>query len=179
MTRAAAQLTTKALTFWCAAFGILAADVVTKYLAHTRLQPSHFPRELVGDWVRLTLLYNPGAAFGLQVGLYSRWVFMALTVAALIVLWRLYRDTAPQYSHRALALGLVVGGAVGNLVNRIWVPAGVVDWIDVGIGTRRWPAFNVADIGISIGAALLAWALWKEDAAATREKREPTNLPPR
>lgn len=163
----------KPLIFWSAASGIFVADVLTKYLAHTQLWPPRVPRELVGDWVRLTLLYNPGAAFGLHVGAYSRWVFMALTVAAIMVLWRLYRDTPSLHHRRALALGLVAGGAVGNLVNRIWVPAGVVDWIDVGIGSHRWPAFNVADIGVSLGAVLLAWVLWKEDAAASRQRRTP------
>ena len=161
----------KPLTFWPATLGIVAADVVTKYLAHTRLRPPYTPREVVGEWLRLTLLYNPGAAFGLHVGEHSRWVFMTLTAVALVVLWGLYRNTPPQQTLRALALGLVVGGAIGNLVNRIWMPAGVVDWIDVGTRAWRWPTFNVADIGVSIGAAMLAWVLWREDAAVLKEER--------
>ena len=152
----------KALAFWPAVWLILALDVVTKYLAHTRLPP-HMPREILGDTLRLTLAYNPGAAFGLHLGPYSRWVFTALTIAALVVLARLYRETRPGDGWRALALGLVVGGALGNLVNRLWSTSGVVDWIDVGLGAARWPIFNVADIGVSVGAFLLAWVLWGED----------------
>ena len=149
--------------FWSALSGIALADVVTKYAAHTYLVPEHMPRDVVGDTLRLTLVYNPGAAFGLNVGEYSRWVFLVLTLGALVVLWRLYRETKPSDRVRALALGLVCGGALGNLINRLWSVRGVVDFIDVGVGQHRWPAFNVADIGVSVGALLLAWVLWAED----------------
>ena len=151
---------TKAHVFWPATAIIVVLDVVTKYLAHTRLAPQYMPRDILGDYGRLTLIYNPGAAFGLHLGPYSRWIFMVLTVGALVMLGRLYRVTVPGDSRRALALGLVCGGAVGNLINRIWSSRGVVDFIDLGLGDWRWPAFNVADIGVSIGACLLAWVLW-------------------
>ena len=64
---------------------------------------------------------------------------------------------------RELALGLVTGGAVGNLIDRIRSHQGVVDFLDVGIGALRWPTFNVADIGVSCGAIALALSLWRED----------------
>lgn len=153
----------KATVFWPSLIVIVLSDVVTKYLAHTRIVPFRPPREIVGEAVRLTLAYNPGAAFGLHVGPFSRWIFLITTVLALWVLARLYRGTVPGDSVRALALGLVCGGALGNLINRIWSSAGVVDFIDVGVGDARWPTFNVADIGVSVGAVLLAWVLWRED----------------
>jgi signal peptidase II len=62
-----------------------------------------------------------------------------------------------------MALGLVCGGAVGNLIDRIRSPAGVVDFVDVGVGDLRWPTFNVADMAVSVGAFLLAWVLWGEE----------------
>ena len=158
----------KAAVFWPSLTFIVLTDVVTKYLAHTLMLPYSPPREILGDAVRLTLLYNPGAAFGLHVGPFSRWVFLILTVLALWVLGRLYRETVPSDRMRALALGLVCGGALGNLINRIWSSAGVVDFIDVGIGGTRWPTFNVADIGVCIGAFLLAWVLWGEDRRTAR-----------
>ena len=153
----------KAAIFWPSLTIIVLSDIVTKYLAHTLIAPYRPPREIVGDAVRLTLAYNPGAAFGLHVGPFSRWVFLVLTVVALWVLARLYRETALSDRTRAFALGLVCGGALGNLINRIWSSAGVVDFIDVGVGHVRWPTFNIADIGVSVGAFLLAWVLWKED----------------
>lgn len=158
----------KRSTFWVATPLILGLDIVTKHVAHTRMF-EHSVREVIGDWVRLTLLYNPGAAFGLSLGPYSRWLFTVLTIGALVILGNLYRATGPGDRVRALAIGLVAGGALGNLVNRLWSRRGVVDWIDVGIGEHRWPAFNVADIGVSVGAVLLALVLWREDRAPANE----------
>ena len=157
--------------FWTVVLVILVLDIVTKYVAHTRML-EHSVREVLGDWVRLTLLYNPGAAFGLSLGPYSRWLFTALTIGALVILGNLFRATAPGDRTRTLAIGLVTGGALGNLVNRLWLARGVVDWIDVGIGEHRWPSFNVADIGVSVGAVLLAFVLWREDRALADASRE-------
>ena len=156
----------KRFVFWRTLLLVALIDVATKEWARHQLVPEHMPRALVGDLLRFTLVYNPGAAFGLYVGDQSRWVFMALTIGAIVILSRLYLRARPDEGMRVLALGLVMGGAIGNLVNRIWSARGVVDFLDVGIGARRWPTFNVADIGVSIGAALLAWALWKEDTDA-------------
>lgn len=159
----------KAGVFWPTMTIVLLSDIVSKYFAHTLIVPYRPPREIIGDAVRLTLVYNPGAAFGLNVGPWSRWVFTVLTLIALGVLARLYRETATSDRLRALALGLVCGGALGNFFNRLWSRPGVVDFIDVGVGSARWPTFNVADIGVCVGAFLLAWVLWKEDKRAETE----------
>ena len=79
----------------------------------------------------------------------------------LAVLVRLYWKTAPRARMVGAALGLTAGGAIGNLYDRIRSPQGVVDFIDVGIGATRFWTFNVADMGISAGAILLAAALWR------------------
>ena len=155
----------KRFVFWRTLVLVALLDVATKEWARHQLVPEHMPRAIIGDLLRFTLVYNPGAAFGLHVGDHSRWVFMALTIGAIVILSRLYVNTGLDDGMRVLALGLVMGGAVGNLVNRMWSARGVVDFLDVGIGARRWPTFNVADIGVSVGAALLAWSLWREDTA--------------
>ena len=67
-----------------------------------------------------------------------------------------------------MALALVCGGAVGNLIDRIRSNAGVVDFIDIGFGDSRWPTFNIADMAVSLGAFLLAWVLWGEDTESER-----------
>ena len=131
-------------------------------LAH-RVLVRHLPITVVDDLIQLTLVYNPGAAFGLHLGSYSRWIFLTIAMVALIVLWRMYRETRANDRLRLLALGLIWGGAAGNLINRLWSAAGVADFIDVGVGHIRWPTFNDADLAISAGAILLAWALWGED----------------
>src|SRR6185295_18094245 len=118
----------------------------------------------LNEWVRFTLVYNPGAAFGLHVGEHSRWIFMVLTIVALVILGRLYFATRPGDIVRTLSLALVCGGAVGNLIDRIRSERGVVDFIDIGLGDSRWPTFNIADMAVSLGAFLLAWVLWGEDA---------------
>ena len=71
---------------------------------------------------------------------------------------------------RQLALGLVAGGAAGNLVDRIRSHRGVVDFLDFGIGNLRWPTFNVADIAVSCGAVALAISLWIEDSREARHE---------
>jgi signal peptidase II len=90
---------------------------------------------------------------------------MVLTIVALVILGRLYSATRPGDVPRALALALVCGGAIGNLIDRVKSPFGVVDFIDIGLGDSRWPTFNIADMAVSLGAFLLAWVLWGEDAA--------------
>lgn len=156
-----------AASFWTPLVGVAVLDVATKYLAQLQLRTAYVPQDVLGDTLRLTLLYNPGAAFGLHLGPYSRWIFLGITAVMLVVLWRLYRATPPDRWVRALALGLVAGGAAGNLINRIWSARGVVDFIDVGVGASRWPAFNVADMGVTTGALLLAIVLQQEEGRAS------------
>ena len=153
--------------FWSVLVVIVVADIITKAIAVNALVPQRIPHRLFGDAVRFTLVYNPGAAFGLHLGQYSRWIFMVLTIGALIVLGRLYRATRDGDLWRTLAISLVCGGAIGNLIDRIRSSQGVVDFIDVGIGTARWPTFNIADMAVSTGAFLLAWVLWGEEDAST------------
>jgi signal peptidase II len=156
----------KAALFWPIIGAVTVVDVITKAIAERMLMPRGIPHEVIGNTVRLTLVYNPGAAFGLNLGPQSRWIFAALTIVALGILARLYRSTAHGDSARTLALALVCAGAVGNLLDRVRSFFGVVDFIDIGIGNSRWPTFNVADMAVSVGAALLAWVLWQEDRSA-------------
>src|SRR5207237_7836563 len=143
--------------FWPILLAVVGSDVVTKAAAVKALGDiQRVPHELVGDWLRFTLVYNPGAAFGLHVGANSRWVFMALTVGALLILGRLYVFTREGDRTRVMSLALVCVGALGNLIDRLRSSLGVVDFLDVGVGDARWPTFNVADMAVSVGAFLLA-----------------------
>ncbi|MEQ1692706.1 MAG: signal peptidase II [Gemmatimonas sp.] len=153
----------KARYSWPVLIVVVLLDRVTKMLAESQLPPNGFPEPVLGDAVRFALVYNPGAAFGLYLGSYSRWIFLVLTLGALVILWRLYQQTPATNRVRALAIGLVAAGALGNLIDRIRSDLGVVDFIDVGVGSHRWPTFNVADMAVSSGAFLLAWVLWREE----------------
>jgi len=152
--------------FWPVVAIIVVADVVTKMIALNTLAPFS-PQQVVGEALRLTLVRNQGAAFGLYLGEYSRYIFMVLTVGALVILWRLYQSTREGDMPRTLAIALVCAGALGNLIDRIRWHEGVVDFIDVGFRDMRWPTFNVADMAVSTGAFLLAWVLWGDDRAET------------
>ncbi|MEP6691356.1 MAG: signal peptidase II [Gemmatimonadaceae bacterium] len=167
----------KRSTFWALIVTVLVLDFITKRVAEARLAPVRLPHSVFGDWFQWTLVYNSGAAFGLNLGPHSRWIFMALTIVALVILARLYRAALPSDRVRIVALGLVCGGAVGNLLDRMRPASrGVVDFIDIGVSQSwRWPTFNVADIAVSCGAILLAWALWGEDAEQ-RERDERDRL---
>ena len=158
--------------FILAALATVALDLVTKLIAEaTLLRTPGIP--VVGDWFQLRLVYNQGAAFGLHVGPYSRWIFFTIALVAVFVLGRMSRSTPVVDRFRQLALGLVAGGAAGNLIDRIRSGRGVVDFLDVGIGAYRWPTFNVADIAVSCGAIALAISLWREDARRAEAESVP------
>ena len=154
-----------AALFWPVIAFVAVLDVVTKAMAVRALVPQRVPHEVIGEYVRLTLVYNPGAAFGLHLGPQSRLIFTVLTLIALVILWRLYQSTRNGDLVRVLSLSLVCAGAIGNLIDRLRSDLGVVDFLDVGVGATRWPTFNVADMAVSVGAVLLAWVLWQEDRA--------------
>jgi len=170
----------KALLFWPVLLAVTATDAVTKALAERWLPLPQLPHEVLGNAVRFTLVYNPGAAFGINFGPSSRWIFMGLTIIALIILARLYAATRSGDVPRTLALALVCGGALGNLVDRLRSGLGVVDFIDIGLRNARWPTFNVADSAVTIGAVLLAFVLWAEDreAAVGMAADSPPGAPP-
>ena len=128
---------------------------------------------MYGEWVRFTLVHNPGAAFGLHVGTVLAGDFHgAHDRRADHSRPPVHRDAAGDVV-RTLSLALVCGGAIGNLIDRIHSTAGVVDFIDIGFGDSRWPTFNIADMAVSLGAFLLAWVLWGEDSRS----REPVAVP--
>jgi signal peptidase II len=167
--------------FWLVIVGVVLADIVTKAMAVYALVPRGIPREVIGEYLRFTLVYNPGAAFGLHLGEYSRWIFTVLTLGALYILSRLYVTTRAEDWPRVLAIALVCAGAIGNLIDRLRSPLGVVDFIDIGLSADlRWWTFNIADMAVSTGAFMLAWVLWGEEkaeaAATTRLSSEPTEI---
>jgi len=146
----------RAALFWGAAAGVVILDIITKLLAVKYLL-LHMPKRVVGDVVRFTLAYNPGAAFSMSLGspTASRMVFSAFAIIAVMVLWRLYRAAGDQERLKILALGLACGGAIGNLIDRFRSP--------LGVGAVRFWTFNVADSAVTVGAVLLGWVLLQED----------------
>ena len=146
---------------------ILVLDLVTKHLALERLPPGR-PVPVIDGFFSLTLVMNPGLAFGMLAGTPAgwRWLVALLSIGALAVLAVVGLRMLPTGGRLTpLALGLIFGGAVGNLIDRARFGA-VVDFVDVHWRTWHWPAFNVADSAISVGVTLLALRLLRERAPA-------------
>ena len=164
------MLTSKAKAFWPLLFLLVLADCTTKRLAEQHLAPEHVPHPVVGDVVRFTLAYNTGAAFSVSLGEHSRVGFSLLALGVLAVLASIYRTTPPKDRVQATALALVAGGAIGNVMDRFRSPGGtyrgVVDFIDIGVGGWRFYTFNLADVGVTCGAILLALLLLRRGGAA-------------
>jgi len=145
------------MAFWITALLVILLDRTTKHLivAHMRLADT-IP--VIDGFFHLTYVKNPGAAFGMLVD--KRWLFIAVTLATLAIIVYVARRESGQSVWLAIALGLVAGGAAGNLVDRVREGL-VIDFLDFrGI----WPyVFNVADSAIVVGVAVLAWQLIRPD----------------
>lgn len=140
---------------------VVVLDQLVKVVVLEHLHPDA-PITVVEGLLTLTLVMNPGLAFGLLGGLGPawRWLVASLSIAALLILTRLASRVLAQGSHVDLAaIGLIFGGAVGNLIDRARFGA-VIDFVDVHYRGWHWPAFNVADSAITIGVALLAVRLF-------------------
>jgi signal peptidase II len=143
--------------FFSVALVAVSVDALAKRWAATTLPPGATMHPW-GQWLPLTLGYNRGIAFGLNVGGASRIVFAIVAVAVLPVVVLLYRATPAAERLRQVALSLMFAGALGNLIDRVGSTRGVVDFIGpYDLGFMKWPVFNVADMCVVVGT--LAFAL--------------------
>ena len=163
-------MTRRTSVFLTCAAVVVALDQATKQVISARFSPGE-SNSVLGDFIRLTLVHNTGAAFGLFPG--SRVPFIIVSVLAIaVVLHLFFRETYRSVLNRVL-LGCILGGAIGNLIDRVRL-GWVVDFIDVGIGTTRWPVFNVADSAVTIGVILLAWNLARTGRVAAPHPEDPS-----
>jgi signal peptidase II len=133
---------------------VVTLDLATKWWIVNNMG-YHETISVIGNVVRLTYTHNPGAAFGINIGEHSRIFFLMLSIVALGVLAAIYRSTPAADRLRLLAVALVGSGAIGNIIDRLRYERGVVDFLDVGLGSHRWWVFNVADSAVTVGAILL------------------------
>ena len=143
------------MTKWlCLAALVVGLDQWTKHLADTLLE-LHQPVSIMPH-LNFTLIFNPGAAFSFLSNAdgWQRWFFsgLSIVISVFIVVW--LRSTARDQAWMSCALSLVLGGALGNLWDRLTLGV-VVDFIDVYWATWHWPAFNIADSAICVGAIML------------------------
>lgn len=146
---------------------VLLLDQWTKVLAFQQLSPV-YPQKIIDGFFSLTLVMNSGVAFGVFSGIESSLkacfllALSGLTVG-MVIFYYFYEKSLSAKSR--LGLALVVGGAIGNMIDR-WRYDKVVDFLDFYWQNYHWPAFNIADCAISIGVTLLLvdalWSLWRE-----------------
>lgn len=133
---------------------VIIADQLTKWLANTQLE--YHKAVTVLPYFEWFLSYNPGAAFSFlsDAGGWQRWFFTVLAVVISIVLFVWIKKLNDNEKLTAIALSLILGGAIGNLIDRV-LYGYVIDFIQVWLGSYPWPAFNIADSAISVGAVIL------------------------
>ncbi len=153
-----ARVEGNALPWLWLTLALIVADQITKYLADTHLDYGRSVAVL--PFLNWTLVYNEGAAFSFlsSAGGWQRWVFtaLALAVSALLVYW--LRNTPRSHTWVAVPYALILAGALGNVIDRIRF-GHVIDFVDVHWAGWHFPAFNIADSAISIGAAMLILGL--------------------
>lgn len=132
---------------------VMAVDQVTKSLALAHLES---PREVISGVLTLRLLYNPGGAFGMLQDFPGFFLVASLAAAVIILIWVRHLDRPGWVA----PLGLVLGGGLGNLIDRVFRDTGgrVVDFIDLHV----WPVFNVADAAIVTGIGIVLILSFKE-----------------
>jgi signal peptidase II len=143
------------LRYFAIAIIVLLLDQLSKWSALSNLQMG-IP-EPVLPFMNWLLLFNPGAAFSFlaQGSGWQRWFFTIIGLAAsAYIIWLLYKSQSEKLL--CIALSLILGGALGNVLDRVMYGA-VVDFIDLYYGNWHWPAFNIADSAICVGAALIIW----------------------
>ena len=145
---------------------VFVIDRVTKAWVSENI-PLGTARPIVGDYVRIVHAQNTGAAFGLL--LERTTLLSVLSVVAVLAIVYYYRQIASNSALVSATLGMQLGGAFGNLLDRI-TQGYVVDFVDVGIGDVRFWAFNVADSSIVVGIILVTLALWYEEHRAATPK---------
>jgi signal peptidase II len=157
--------------FWLfVAAVVIGLDAWTKYIANTQLVM--FQPVEVTAWLNWRLAHNPGAAFSLlaNAGGWQRWFFTVLAVGVSVFLLSWLFKLERHQRLLPLALSLVLGGAIGNVIDRL-VHGYVIDFIDVHVAGYHWPSFNIADSAITCGIILLLIDAFRETLAERRAKQ--------
>ena len=158
---------------WATVLIIIVADQISKYAVKSGMN-LYESRRIIGDFFKLTYIENPGMAFGIQFENKFLFTFLSIFAAALVLIY-LIRLPDERFLFKT-SLALILGGAIGNLIDRI-IFGRVVDFFDVeffditipsfsllfinfpGYGLTRWPVFNIADSAVTCGMLLITWAI--------------------
>lgn len=138
---------------------VVALDQVTKLIVVSTMHLGQ-PQSVIGDFFQLKYVTNTGVAFGLKLSslAWNRVIFSLVNGVAIIVIAVVVWKLTPRQKLHLATLSIILGGAVGNLIDRLRVGA-VIDFLDFGVGAWRWPTFNVADMAITGGGIVLIYLL--------------------
>lgn len=141
--------------FWLPALIVVVLDQISKYLVRLYLVPDRM-HPVLPPYFYFTYVRNPGAAFGFL----SHWPFLSILVAFLVIPAAIFVRQRFFTGDRlmSIALGLVMGGSLGNLLDRIFMGV-VTDFLDF----RVWPVFNLADSAIVVGVGIIIWWFWRKE----------------
>lgn len=153
-------------SFWRGKYGrlilitgvIVIADQITKAIVLAKMA-LYQSIAVIPGFFSLTHIHNPGGAFGFLAGQDASvraWIFVAASSVAIGLIFLFYRQIPKTHRFLSVALALIFGGAIGNLIDRLRFGK-VVDFLDVYIGNMHWPAFNVADSAIVIGVGVFLY----------------------
>lgn len=145
---------------------LYAADQVTKSLVASAMAPGE-SIDVIGDLVRLWYVKNTGAAFSLFPG--AIWLFVPVTLVALVMIGWFFRSFRARGPWIHVVLGVILAGTLGNLTDRLRLGY-VIDFISVGIGSTRFPTFNVADSAVVVGIGVLVLYLTFADRSRHRDE---------
>lgn len=147
---------------------VIILDQVSKWVMVSWL--SLYETVAVIPYFNLTMAHNTGAAFSFLAGAggWQRWFFIGLASVISVALFIWLKKLNTQAKLEAISISLILGGAIGNVIDRIYFGY-VIDFIDVYVGTYHWPAFNIADSAIVVGAALLIIDSFRSESKSEQE----------
>jgi signal peptidase II len=163
-------LTSPRAVSWIVVVAIFLVDFVTKRVVLANQAQFLSGIDLIDGILRFTYVRNAGAAFGMMQG--ARWILTAVSIVAVIGLsWVISRRQTTGL--KRIASTMILAGAAGNLVDRLFYQGLVVDFIEMGYAGRTFPVYNVADMGVSLGAVVLVLSLLVEREHSEPEPAEP------
>ena len=158
---------------WIVALLAILVDQLSKILVESKMELGQSV-SVIGDFFRLTLIKNAGGAFGIFLG--GGWLYLLASAVAVVLIFFYLRRLSEQQLLPRLSLAMILGGALGNLIDR--VRCGVVtDFLDFGVGDLRWPVFNMADAFVTVGVLLFLFSMFprkREDPGHRTETDSPS-----
>lgn len=137
---------------------VILADQVSKILVEKRMELGQ-SISIVADFFRLTFVQNAGGAFGISLG--GEWFYLMASIVAIFFIFIYFRRMSAMGAGLRVSLAMILGGALGNLVDRLRCGT-VTDFLDFGIGRLRWPVFNLADAAVTVGVVVFLLSLLRK-----------------